>query len=103
MKPPVKTFRSDGGGEFNSGELRQILAEKGIAPTLRVPYSPERNGAAAREKGTTVEMARSILSTSAFPRSFGHGLNTLMSFVILCKSNSMMVNYSSNMFLERCS
>ncbi|KAF8774799.1 Copia protein like [Argiope bruennichi] len=65
----VKSFRCDGGGEFDCGEVQKILAEKGIALTLSVPYTPEQNGAAERENQTIVELARSMLATSALPRS----------------------------------
>jgi transposase InsO family protein len=62
-------LRSDEGGEFDCGEGRKILADKGTVLTLGVPYSPEQNGAAERENRTIVEMARSMLSTRGLPRS----------------------------------
>ncbi|KAF8777456.1 Retrovirus-related Pol polyprotein like [Argiope bruennichi] len=65
----VKSFRCDGGAEFDCGEVQKILAEKGIALTLSVPYMPEQKGAAERENRTIVELARSMLAASALPRS----------------------------------
>ncbi|KAF8763325.1 Retrovirus-related Pol polyprotein like [Argiope bruennichi] len=46
-----------------------MLAEKGIALTLSVPYKPEQNGVAERENRTIVELALSMLAASALPRS----------------------------------
>jgi len=65
----VKSLRCDGGGEFDCGEVREILAEKGTVLTVGIPYTPEQNGAAERENRSIVELARSMLSTCELPRS----------------------------------
>lgn len=57
----IKELLSDNGGEFDSKEVRDILATYGIKQRLTMPYTPEQNGCSERENRTLVETARSIM------------------------------------------
>ena len=66
----VKALRTDNGGEFTSTELKNYLKEEGIKHELTIPKCPEQNGVAERLNRTLVEMIRSMLADSEFPKSF---------------------------------
>ena len=57
----IKQLRSDGGGEFDSAEMRAILAQHGIQQVIGMPYSSQQNGSAERDNRTIVESARSMI------------------------------------------
>jgi transposase InsO family protein len=56
----IKEVLSDGGGEFDNEEVRNVLRASGITQRLTAPYTPEQNGAAERDNRTIVEMARTL-------------------------------------------
>ena len=56
----ILEFLSDNGGEFDSKEVRCILAKAGITQRLTAPFCPEENGGSERENRTIVEMARTL-------------------------------------------
>jgi hypothetical protein len=58
---PVKTIRSDNGGEFVNHRVRDFLKEKGIVQELTTPYTPEQNGVAERSFRTIKEGTRTLL------------------------------------------
>ena len=45
----VKRLRSDGGGEFMSGEFKALLRENKIKHETSAPHSPHQNGTATGE------------------------------------------------------
>jgi hypothetical protein len=57
----IKSFRSDGGGEYISQAFTSYLREHGIQRQQTPPYTPEHNGVAERMNRTLVECARSML------------------------------------------
>ena len=67
---PIKTLRSDNGGEYCSQEFKDFLKKNGIIHQLSVPHNPAQNGIAERMNRTIVESARSMLSHSHLPNEF---------------------------------
>ncbi len=63
----VKELLTDGGGEFDNGEIKKIVNEYGINHRMTMPYTPEQNGAAERENRTIMEAARSMLHSTTLP------------------------------------
>lgn len=66
----LKTFRSDGGGEFLCGELKQFFATKAIIHELTVPYNPQQNGIAERRNRYLTEMTRCHLIKSNLAKCY---------------------------------
>eukprot|EP00250_Pteridium_aquilinum_P023017 c26063_g1_i1 orf=104-313(+) len=57
----VKTVRADNGGEFTSGEMQRLCAQKGIKREFANTGKPSKNGLVERKNRTVVEMARTML------------------------------------------
>ena len=57
----VKRFRSDNGGEYNSGELQSIFKQNGIVHETSPPYFHEANGTAERFNRTITTAARAMI------------------------------------------
>jgi hypothetical protein len=66
----LKTFRTDNGGEYTSGEFKKYLQSEGIKHELTVPKNPEQNGVAERVNRTITEMVRCMLADSKLPPKF---------------------------------
>ena len=64
----IKKMRSDGGGEFISNEVEEILVKNKIKIEGSAPYSPHQNGTAERGFRTQFEMARCLLVDSKLPK-----------------------------------
>ena len=69
-KCKLLAFRSDRGGEFNSGEFHAFCDENGIKHFTTAPYSPQQNGVVERRNQTVVEMARCLLKSMGMPAMF---------------------------------
>ncbi|KAI0523112.1 hypothetical protein KFK09_005502 [Dendrobium nobile] len=63
----IQTFRSDGGGEFNSTEFRQYLLNNGITHQVSCPHTPEHNGTTERKHRHLLETTRTLLHAAALP------------------------------------
>ena len=57
----LKRLRSDGGGEYESNQLKRFLKSNGIKHEKSIPYTPQQNGLAERMNRTLVERARCML------------------------------------------
>ena len=66
----IKTLRTDGGGEYTSGEFKAYLRINGIAHTISPPYTPSQNGLAERANRTLMESARCMIEGAKVNRSF---------------------------------
>jgi transposase InsO family protein len=44
----LRAFRSNRGGEFNSGEFKELCEENDIKHFMTAPYSPQQNGVVER-------------------------------------------------------
>lgn len=63
-----KVIRSDRGGEYMSGDLKNYLRQMGIQTQYTAPYSPQQNGVAERKNRTLIEMARCMLTDAQLPK-----------------------------------
>jgi len=66
---PIKIFRSDGGGEFVSHEMRDFLSRNGIRHELTTPYTPQQNGVAERFNRTLQETIRALMLSTGIPQN----------------------------------
>ncbi|KAM1496471.1 hypothetical protein ACFXTO_031069 [Malus domestica] len=66
----IKTFQSDGGGEFISKKFQAFLTAQGVFHQLSCPYTPEQNGLAERKHRHIVETALTLLQTAHLSPSF---------------------------------
>ena len=66
----LKTFRTDGGGEYCSSEFEQFLLTNGVRHQKTVPKTPQQNGVSERYNRTLVEMVRSMISDSGLSKDF---------------------------------
>lgn len=66
----LKVFRTDRGGEFNSGAFVTSCSERGIKHNCTTPYSPQQTGVVERWNQTIVEMARCSLKSMRVPSKF---------------------------------
>jgi Reverse transcriptase (RNA-dependent DNA polymerase)/Integrase core domain len=58
----IKALRSDGGGEYDSGQFKRVLQQQGILRQVSAPYSQQQNGVSERWNRTVVESARTMLT-----------------------------------------
>jgi Integrase core domain len=66
----IKTFRTDGGGEFCNKELDSYLESMGIVHQTTNPYTPQQNGMLERMNRTVTEKARCLLFDSKLDKFF---------------------------------
>ena len=66
----IRTFRTDGGGEYSSRAAVQYLKEHGIRWERSTPRTPQENGKAERMNRTLVEMARCLLIDAQLPKPY---------------------------------
>ena len=64
----IKTFQSDGGGEFTSNQLRQHLASCGVKHQMSCPHTPQQNGLAERKHRHVTELGLALLFQSKVPQ-----------------------------------
>lgn len=60
----VKMFRSDNGGEFVNGKLKNYFGEKGIIHQTTIPRTPQQNGCVEREMRTVMNIERTMREAS---------------------------------------
>ncbi|GJZ89322.1 retrotransposon protein, putative, ty1-copia subclass [Tanacetum coccineum] len=66
----IKSLRSDRRGEYMSQEFLDHLKEHGIIAHQTSPYTPQMNGVSERRNRTLIDMVRSMMSQTTFPKSF---------------------------------
>jgi hypothetical protein len=67
---PLRTLRTDRGGEFTSSALAAHFADTGVRRHLTAPYTPQQNGVVERRNQTVVGMARSMMKAKKLPNFF---------------------------------
>ena len=67
---PLRTLRTDGGGEYGSQEFDRHLNAKGIARQRTPPYTPQHNGVAERANRTLMDEVRAHLISANMPDQF---------------------------------
>eukprot|EP00253_Pinus_taeda_P003530 PITA_03530 len=63
----VKALRSDNGGEFISGEFKDLCSTKGIRRELIAPHNPQQNGVTEWKNIMIVGAARAMLHDQGLP------------------------------------
>ncbi|CAI7910285.1 unnamed protein product [Closterium sp. NIES-54] len=63
----LKSFQSDGGGEYTSQRFKQFLAERGIKQLLSLPYAHQQQGVAERMNRTLQNSMRKLLRGMRLP------------------------------------
>ena len=66
----VKRMRSDGGGENDNREMRELCREYGIQQAMSAPYTPEQAGMAETTHNTVGRIARTLLIASGLDESY---------------------------------
>ncbi|CAI7752740.1 unnamed protein product [Closterium sp. NIES-53] len=63
----LKSFQSDGGGEYTSQRFKQFLAERGINRLISLPYAHQQQGVAERMNRTLQNTMRKLLRGMRLP------------------------------------
>ena len=66
----IKTFRSDGGGEYTSNAFKTYLSQQGIVHQISCPYTPQQNGLVERKHRHLIETTITLLSQASMPSSY---------------------------------
>lgn len=66
----LKAFRTDCGGEFNSGAFMTFCNDHGVKHNTTTPYTPQQNRVVERRNRSVVEMARCLLKAMKVPAKF---------------------------------
>jgi len=66
----LKVLRSDGGGEYTTGEVQSFLKEKGIKHKLTTADTPQHNGVAERMNCMLVERVHTMLVEAKLPDAY---------------------------------
>jgi transposase InsO family protein len=67
---PIKSVRTDNGGEFTSNEYEEFLQTNGIQHHKSTPYTPQQNGVVERYNQTVKGMMRCMLRNAGLPITF---------------------------------
>jgi len=67
---PIKVFRTNRGGEYNSHEFANFCENHGIKRQLTAAYTPQQNGVSERKNRTIFNMVRSLLTMCGIPKGF---------------------------------
>jgi hypothetical protein len=70
LSKKIKSFQSDGGGEFTSNQFKQYLSSNGILHRVSCPYTAAQNGLAERKHRHIVETGLALLAHSHLPLSY---------------------------------
>lgn len=66
----VKKIRTDNGSEFINHKCQELFLSKGIVHQRSCAYTPQQNGITERKHKHLLEVARSIMFQSNFPKDF---------------------------------
>ncbi|CAI7802549.1 unnamed protein product [Closterium sp. NIES-53] len=66
----LKSFQSDGGGEYTSQRFKQFLVEKGIKRLVSLPYAHQQQGVAERLNRTLQNTMRKLLRGTRLPNHY---------------------------------
>ncbi|KAK1432520.1 hypothetical protein QVD17_09417 [Tagetes erecta] len=78
----IKTFQSDGGGEFVNHTVRKIFEENGTFHRYSCPHTPQQNGRAERKHRHIVETGLAMLFNAHVPASFWVDAFTSATYII---------------------
>lgn len=63
----IKFLRSDGGGEFNSGDFNELFEKHGVKRKLSIARPPQQNGIAEIKNRSIWETTRIMLLEARLP------------------------------------
>ncbi|KAM1556843.1 hypothetical protein PS2_040150 [Malus domestica] len=87
---PIRSLRTDRGGEFTSHEFTSFCQENGVHRQLTAAYTPQQNGVAERKNRTIMNMVRSMLSAKQVPKTFWpEGVNWAVHVLNRCPTLSV--------------
>ena len=66
----IRVFMTDGGGEYKSREMEDLLRSAGITSETSVPHTPQQNGRAERLNRTIMDKAESMRLHACIPESW---------------------------------
>jgi Reverse transcriptase (RNA-dependent DNA polymerase)/GAG-pre-integrase domain/Integrase core domain/gag-polypeptide of LTR copia-type len=82
FKKGIKFFRSDNGGEFVNGVLKDFFVNRGIIHETSCVGTPQQNGIAERKNRHILETARALLLEKNVPQKFWDCAVTAAVYVI---------------------
>ncbi|CAI7836602.1 unnamed protein product [Closterium sp. NIES-53] len=94
----LKSFQSDGGGEYTSQRFKQFLAEKGIKRLVSLPYAHQQQGVAERLNRTFQNTMRKLLRGMRLPNhQWPEAMDHAVILHNLLSSSSLPNNASPNL------
>ena len=66
----IKAIRTDGGGEYSSGEFQQKLKNSRIQWQVTVPYTPQEDGVAENSNRVLVGRANALIQHADAPKNY---------------------------------
>lgn len=66
----IKTFRSNGGGEYTSNAFKSFLLQNGIVHQVSCPYVPQQNGLVKRKHRHLIETTITLLSQASISTAY---------------------------------
>jgi len=66
----IKAIRTDGGGEYSTGEFQRELKWSGIESQVTVPYTPQENEVSENSNRLLVERANTLIQHAAAPMGY---------------------------------
>lgn len=86
----LKTLKTDGGGEFTSGEFMSYCNDEGIIREVVPPYTPQQNGIAERKNRTIMNMVRTMLKGKNLPKElWGEAVSTAAYLLNRCLTKKL--------------
>jgi transposase InsO family protein len=65
LSRPIKSFQSDGGGEYSYTPFKQLLAQNGILHRFSCPHTSQQNNVAERKHRHVVDIGLALLAHSS--------------------------------------
>ncbi|CAI7800166.1 unnamed protein product [Closterium sp. NIES-53] len=98
----LKIFQSDGGGEYQSQQFKQYLAEKGIKRLISLPYAHQQQGMAERMNRTLQNTMRMVLHGMWLPNhQWPEAMDHAVLLQNLLSSSSLPNNASPHLLWTR--
>ena len=70
----IKELLTDGSGEFDNKDVKELAALHGWNHRMSMPYTSEQNGSSERENRILVEAARSMMHAKNLPKNYARKL-----------------------------
>ncbi|CAI7766289.1 unnamed protein product [Closterium sp. NIES-54] len=98
----IKSFQTDGGGEYQSQRFRQYLAEQGIKRLISLPYAHQQQGVEERMNRTLQNTMRKLLRGMRLPsHQWPQAMDHAVMLHNLLSSSSLPNNASPHLLWDR--